>query len=322
MRRSVMMSLTVLSLAASAFLMPGCKGPSKRISFQAAQQFTPQTAETYEVTMTTTKDFKFEQPALEKLRQEETTTSVRMTFEQRIDTVDENGTAEATITIRDLACRVVQQNKVQIDYDSRRAEDASNPLAKLLGQSYRVRLTADGKAEALDVSTVRTADIPGQEGRLASRLFAKEEVAKRHEILALPDPGTAVKVGTSWERIVPSPKGLLTSKNFRKVYTVTDLKKTDDGPTAVIEMNASESAADPDAAGQGSMGIFAKMLDNEIQYTGKMTMNLQSGKVLQYGETLISTYTAQEMNSQAKPEQGPDTLVIRFIQSIERNLIQ
>ncbi|HOK65449.1 MAG TPA: hypothetical protein PK054_05185 [Anaerohalosphaeraceae bacterium] len=322
MRRSVMMSLAVLAFVVSAFLMPGCKGPSKRISFQAAQRFAPQTTDTYEVTMTTTKDFKFEQPALDKLRQEETTTSVRMTFEQRIEKVDETGAAEAVITIRDLACRVVKQNEVQINFDSRRQEDQSNPLAKLLGQSYTVRLTPDGKAEALDVSTVKTADIPGQEGRLASRLFAKEEVAKRHEILSLPDAGTPVKVGTSWERTAPSPQGLLSSKNFRKVYTVKNLEQTDSGKIAVIEMNASESAAAPDAAGQGSMGIFAKMLDNEIQYTGKMTMNLDSGKVLEYGETLISTYTAQEMNPKAKPEQGPDTLVIRFIQSIERKLIQ
>ncbi|MEJ5259912.1 MAG: hypothetical protein WHS88_06970 [Anaerohalosphaeraceae bacterium] len=320
MRRSVILSLVVLSFVLTASLMPGCKGPSKRMSFQAAQQFQPQTADIYEITMTTTKDFKFEQPALEKLRQEETTTSVRMTVEQRINKVDENGAAEAVITIRDIACRVIQQNNVQIDFDSRRSEDQANPLAKLVGQSYIVRLTPDGKAEALDTSTIKTADIPGQEGRLASRLFTKEEIAKRHEILALPDLGTPLKVGATWERIVPSPPGLLSSKNFRKVYTVTGLQQTDSGKTMTVEMNASESAASPDA-GQGSMGIFAKMLDNENQYTGKMTMNLDSGKVLEYGETLISTYTAQEVNPKAKPDQGPDTLVIRFIQSIERKLV-
>ncbi len=321
MGRSVMMSLTVLALAVCGVLMSGCKSPSKRISFQATQRFLPQTTEVYEVTMTTTKDFKFEQPALEKLRQEETTTSVWMAFEQRIDRVDEAGHAEATIRLRDLACRVVKQNEVQIHYDSRRPEDASNPLAKLLGQTYTIRLSPDGKAEPLDVSTVKTSDIPGQEGRLATRLFGKEEVSKRHEILALPDPGTPVKVGTSWERIVPSPQGLLSSKNFRKVYTVTDIGSEEGSKIATIAMNASESAASPESAGQNSMGIFAKMLDNEIQYTGKLTMNLDSGKVLEYGETLISSYTAQEVNPKAKPEHGPDTLVIRFIQSIERKLV-
>jgi len=51
-------------------------------------------------------------------------------------------------------------------------------------------------------------------------------------------------------------------------------------------------------------------------------MNLDTGKVLDYNETLISSHTAQEMNPKAKPEQGPDTLVIRFIQSIDRKLVQ
>jgi hypothetical protein len=321
MRRSVIIAMAVLSVAFTSVL-PGCKGPSKRTTFQVSQQFIPQTTDTYEVATATTKDFKFEQPVLEKARQEETSTTVRMIFDQRIDKVDENGSAEAAITIRDLVCRVVKQNEVQIDYDSRREADRQNPLQKLIGQSYTVRLTPDGKAEALDVSTVKTSNIPGQEGRLAAHLFAKEEVSKRHEILALPDPGTPVKIGTTWERIVPSPQGMLASKNFRKVYTVKDIQRTENGKIATIEMNASESAASADAAGQGSMGIFAKMLDTEVQYTGKMTMNLDTGKVLDYNETLISSHTAQEMNPKAKPEQGPDTLVIRFIQSIDRKLVQ
>lgn len=320
MRRSVIIAMAVLTVVFTSVL-PGCKGPSKRAAVQVSQQFTPQTTDTYEVAATTTKDFKFEQPALEKVRQEETSTSVRMTFDQRIDKVDENGSAEAAIIIRDLACRVVKQNEVQIDYDSRRETDRQNPLQKLIGQSYTVRLSPDGKAEALDISTVKTSNIPGQEGRLAAHLFTKEEVSKRHEILALPDPGTPVKIGTTWERIVPSPQGMLASKNFRKVYTVKDIQRTDNGKIATIEMNASESAASADAAG-GSMGIFAKMLDTEVQYTGKMTMNLDTGKVLDYNETLISSHTAQEMNPKAKPEQGPDTLMIRFIQSIDRKLVQ
>ncbi|HOT72128.1 MAG TPA: hypothetical protein PLX18_02680 [Anaerohalosphaeraceae bacterium] len=321
MRRSVIIAMAVLNVAFTSVL-PGCKGPSKRAAFQVSQQFIPQTTDTYEVATATTKDFKFEQPVLEKARQEETSTTVRMIFDQRIDKVDENGSAEAAITIRDLVCRVVKQNEVQIDYDSRREADRQNPLQKLIGQSYTVRLSPDGKAEALDVSTVKTSNIPGQEGRLAAHLFTKEEVSKRHEIPALPDPGTPVKIGTTWERIVPSPQGMLASKNFRKVYTVKDIQRTENGKIATIEMNASESAASADAAGQGSMGIFAKMLDTEVQYTGKMTMNLDTGKVLDYNETLISSHTAQEMNPKAKPEQGPDTLVIRFIQSIDRKLVQ
>ena len=88
-------------------------------------------------------------------------------------------------------------------------------------------------------------------------------------------------------------------------------------------MNAGESAvpAEDASSNQGGLGIFAKMLDNEDEYTGKMVLNLETGKIREYNETLISSYIAQEPNPNATPEQGPDTLIIRFIQSIDRKLI-
>ena len=89
-------------------------------------------------------------------------------------------------------------------------------------------------------------------------------------------------------------------------------------------MTASESAvpAEDASANQGGLGIFAKMLDNEDQYTGTLQMNINTGTVLDYDETLTSSYIAQEANPNAKPDQGPDTLVIRFIQSVDRKLIK
>ena len=90
-------------------------------------------------------------------------------------------------------------------------------------------------------------------------------------------------------------------------------------------MTAAESAVpaeDAPAAGQGGLGIFAKMLDNEDEYTGTMKLDLETGEILNYEETLISSYIAQEPNPNATPEQGPDTLVIRFIQRIDRKLVK
>ncbi len=323
MHRSVLIGTTVLAVAMTALSIPGCGTPARKQTIQVSQQFTPQDDETYEVAVTVTKDFKFEQPALSKLREEETTTEVRMKVDQTISSIDEDGWAIATVTIRDLACKMIKQNEVQIDYDSARPNEPDNPLKKLLGQSYTVRLSPDGKAEALDASGFKTTGIPGLEGRLAKRLFAEEEIVKRHEVLDLPDAPAAVKPGAEWERIVPSPPGLLSSKSFRKVYTLSEIKTQDDKRTAVITMAASESAvpAEDTLDGQGGLGIFAKMLDNEDEYTGKLVMDLDTGKIREYDETLVSSYIAQERNPSASPEQGPDTLIIRFIQRVERKRI-
>lgn len=319
MHRSAVIGAAVLVLVVNALFLSGCGSPAKKSKIQVVQQFTPQTTEAYEVALTITKDFKFEQPALGKLRQEETTTEIRMTCDQTIEKVNEEGWAEALVTIRGLACKMIKQNEVQLDYDSRRESDLKNPLQKLIGQSYKIRLSPDGKAEPLDLSTVKFNDIPGLEGRLAKRIFTNEEVIKRHEVLALPDQPGAVASGSSWERIVPSPPGLLSSKSFRKVYTLINIKEQNDAKLATITMTAGESAvpADAQTAGAG-LGIFAKMLDNEDEYTGRMILDLNTGKIREYNETLVSSYVAQEANPKATPEQGPDTLVIRFIQQVNR----
>ena len=329
MHRPIVIGSTVLVLSISVLFFSGCggsakktaKAPKSKSTVPLTQQFSPQEKDTYQVSITVTKDFKFEQPALDKLRQEETTTQIRMACQQTIDQVDENGWALATITINSLACRMVKQNEVQIDYDSDRDSDKSNPLQKLIGQSYKVRLSPDGKAEAADLGALKISDIPGLEGRLAKQIASEEEVVKRHQILALPDSPGVVAAGSSWERIVPSPPGLLSTKSFRKTYTLENIKEENGTKVAAVDMTAGESAVSADAqagGGGGGLGIFAKMLDNEDDYTGKMIFDLKDGKVQEYNETLISSYIAQEANPKAKPEQGPDTLIIRFIQKIER----
>ncbi len=331
MHRPVVIGSAVLVFSVSALFLSGCggsakktaKAPKVKATIPVSQRFTPQATDAYEVAITVTKDFKFEQPALGKLRQEETTTQVRMTCDQTIDKINENGWAEATITIRGLACRMVKQNEVQVDYDSSRDSDKQNPLQKLIGQSYKIRLSPDGKAEVADISTLQVNDIPGLEGRLAKRIATEEEIIKRHEVLALPDSPAAVAAGSSWERIVPSPPGLLSSKSFRKNYTLINVDEKEGAKLATVTMTAGESSvpADSQAAAGGGLGIFAKMLDNEDEYTGKMVLDLNSGKVQEYNETLISSYIAQEANPKATPEQGPDTLVIRFIQKVERKSV-
>lgn len=329
MHRSAVIGAAVLVILVNALFVSGCGSPAKKAAKKAAkatipvsQQFTPQTTESYEVALTITKDFKFEQPALGKLRQEETTTEIRMTCDQTVEKVGEEGWAEALVTIRGLACKMIKQNEVQLDYDSSRESDRKNPLQKLIGQSYKIRLSPDGKAEPLDLSTVKFNDIPGLEGRLAKRIFTNEEVIKRHEVLALPDRPGVVAAGSSWERIVPSPPGLLSSKSFKKVYTLMNVKEQDNAKLATITMTAGESAtpAETQTAGTG-LGIFAKMLDNEDEYTGQMILDLNTGKIREYNETLVSSYVAQEANPKATPEQGPDTLVIRFIQQVNRKAV-
>ena len=313
MSRFIQTGLTVTLLFVLALCLTGCS-QSARIGLM----FAPDNVSSQEVTLNVTKDFRFEQPVLNKLREEETSTVITTMFDQQIVGVEDSGWAEAKITLTGLKVKVIKNNDVQVDYDSTQPNTQNNPLSKLLGQSYTIKLAPNGKVEPLNITTVKTAGIPGTEGKIARRMFETEEIVRRHETLALPEEVATLKVGDEWSVIVPSPPGLLSSKSYKKTYTLESVNDNH----AVVKMNAEESAvpAEGGTAG-GGMGIFAKMLDNEDEYTGSMMLDLTTGQVKSYDETLVSTYLAQEANPQATPDQGPDTLRIRFIQTIERKQI-
>ncbi len=336
MSRIILSGLTVVLLSISALWLTGC-GPSAKVesstqaepavpagpTVELALNFQPGNVATHEVTTNFTRDFRFEQPAVNKLRAEETSTTITTIFDRRIESVDENGWATAGITLKGLRVKVIKSNNVEVDYDSASAEAAANPLNKLIGQSYTIRINKNGRVEPLNLATVNTAGISGTEGRIAKRMFEAEEVIRRHQVLPLESSPAEVTVGENWSTIVPSPPGLLSSKSYKKTYTLTDVEGQEGNRVAVVKMTAGESAVPAEgvnAAGQG-LGIFAKMLDNEDEYTGSLRLDLTTGDVLSYNETLISTYIAQEPNPAATPDQGPDTLRIRFIQKVDQKLI-
>lgn len=331
MSRYVLTGLTFSMLTVAAICLTGC-GDAQQVeapdalvergpAVELALDFQPGQTTSHEVTVNVTKDFRFEQPAVNKLREEETSTVITTVYDRAIQDVNDGGWATARITLTGLRVRVVKNNEVQVEYDSAAEGAAQNPLNKLIGQSYTVLLGPAGQVKPLNVS-VATAGIPGTEGKIAQRLFEAEEVVRRHQILALPPQKADLAVNESWDTIVPSPPGLLSSKSYKKTYTLTDIAKQDGGKLATVKMVAEESAV-PAPGGNVSqgMGIFAKMLDNEDEYTGTLLLDLETGNVLSYDETLISTYIASEPNPQATPEQGPDTLRIRFIQKTERKLL-
>jgi hypothetical protein len=59
------------------------------------------------------------------------------------------------------------------------------------------------------------------------------------------------------------------------------------------------------------------MFDNKDDYTGSMQIDTATGQVLNFEETLVSSYVAQEMPENGDPEKGPDTLVMRFTNHVK-----
>lgn len=307
MSRKMSLFLSVMSVGAIV-LMTGCN-PSADLNLK----FSPEQTSTYKAVSEVIKDFRFEQPNIDKLREEQTKTAVDMTFTQTIDSVDEAGNATATITIKDLAIEMTNKNELKYAYDSADKKDAKSPMGKLLGKSYTIELSPNGQVKVLDARAAITAVKSGYEKKVATSILDDKNIIARHSVTALPqEAASALRTKDFWSQVVPSPPGLLAPKNYKKVYTLTDVDTKGDAVIATVEMVAGEDTDAPSGKISGGMGVFAKMFDNEDNYTGTMTFDVNSGTVLSMEETLISTYLAQEMPEKGDPAKGPDTLTMQF----------
>ena len=125
-----------------------------------------------------------------------------------------------------------------------------------------------------------------------------KSIIQRHQIGALPkNTESSLAVGDSWDEVVPSPPGLLAPKSYKKTYTLTAVDDT----SATVEMIATEDAEPVKDTSSGGMGMFAKMFDNEDDYKGSMTIDLNTGTLRKSEETLVSTYLAQETPENGDP---------------------
>ena len=285
----------------------GC-GPSARLSLK----FAPDQTATYKATTEVIKDFHFDQPTADKLRQEQTKTRIEMAFTQTINHVAPDGTATATIMIKDLKVDIINKNEPTFTFNSQDEKDKTAPLAKLLGQHYTLELTPTGQVKVLDTKAALASVTSSYEKKLVKSILSPKAISARHQVPAMPQEkvsGLAIK-GT-WSQIVPSPPGLLAPKSYEKVYTFKGVNNH----IATVEMVATENAenaASNDKPSAGGMGMFAKMFDNKDDYTGILKMSVATGEVLLSQETLISSYLAQEMPKDGDSAKGPDTLTMRF----------
>ncbi len=312
--------LTVIAVCLLACLT-GC---AKQTSLTL--KFAPEDTTTYRVSTEMIKDFRFEQPSLTppKLKEEQSGTTADVTFQQKIDKVQSDGSALATVTIKEIAYIVKDKDTLKFDFDSTRQADKDKPFAKVIGQSYTIKISPAGVVEVVDAKDARSAVTAGYEGKVAKALFSDKGIKKRHSILALPDIArSTLKTGKSWSRVVGSPPGLLTPKSFEKTYTLESIEGPKGNQVVTVLMNAVESGGPtPVVEKPSGMGICAKMFDATETYTGKMVLELGTGKVLQFNEKLVATYLAVEEPQGGSGDKGPDTLTMRLTHSVSMKIVE
>ena len=235
-----------------------------------------------------------------------------MTFTRRIQSVSDEGAAIAEITIKGLKYLVKVRDNIILDFDSSREKDQNNALAKLIGQSYTIEIEPSGQiSKVIDVSSARAAiedSAPGN--KRVARLLAVEVIKGQHSILALPAvEKSQLRPGQTWSNIKTFSFGVMGSKSYERIYELKEIKDTNKGRLAVVDMSvipSSEKAKELHK--EQATSPFSKIFDNPVEiYTGGLRLNLNTGKIEKYSEDFRSEWVAVDpMATETNKE--PDTL--------------
>jgi hypothetical protein len=314
MRNVMMLTATVALALAICGCAPAQKeGVKAGVGADLAMAYAPGPAGTYRLTSETWRTAKFEGPELSKepkLKSGRTGGMLDMVYTADVAGVGPDGSATVAVTIKELKYHSESSSEVTNAFDSTNPADAGKPLAKLIGASYVIKMTPDGKAEVVDASGLRGAITEGSAKDLVAALFSDREIARLHTINGLPKPARQ-RAGSTWSDVQPSPRGMMDAKNFEKVYTFKGL----DNGVAVIEMKAVPSTKPVDKAEISSeammRSMFANMMESTDNYTGRIEL-ASGGSLKYYNETLDAQWLATD--PQAKPGAEPDRITMGYLQ--------
>lgn len=288
-------SLLAVAAICSLLLTVGCAQVGKQ-PVTVGLNFMPQDVTTYKVTTENEMSLKFEGalPAEEELKDKRNYNKVEMIFNQQTESVNDQGNAVVKITIEGLKCLGIEKNKTALDFDSSREEDQSNPLAKLIGQSYWIEVAPTGQVSKVLDAKEASASVRGKtaENRAALNLLAPNVIRARHSISGLPAVDkNRLHPGDNWSQIRVFNFPIIGSKSYERVYTLKEIKETDNREIATIVMNAIPTSVMAQQLHEKQEKPNAsEIFDNTETYNGQLEVDLASGKIEKYIEKLESQW--------------------------------
>jgi hypothetical protein len=286
------------------------KAAAKKVA-TVALKFSPQDSTTYRVITEAERSIKWEgslpeEPAFRGGRNHD---RLEMTFAQEIQSVDDKGNAIAKIIVKELKYSSIVKDSSAFEFDSSKPKDPNDPLAKLIGQSYTIKIAPTGKVtEVIDTKEAETAARKGSvPPGIALRLLNPETIKERHGTLLLPDTDkNQLHIGDNWSITRTFSFGMMGSESYEKIYTLNNIKDQDNRQVAVIEMNAIPASETP----KEQAVKFLKRSDNTKTYTGELELDLTAGKVKKYLEKLQQEWTTDFPSAEQKTAQEPVILTM------------
>jgi len=291
-----------------------------------ALKFAPQDSTTYKVITERERSVILEGTLSDDttLKGGRTGSRVEMTFTQQIQSIDERGNAVAKITIEELKYSAKVKDKAIVGFDSSGGKDRRSPLAKLIGQSYTIRISPDGKVvRVIDVSGAQAAVRGGTPAHKTALVLLKSDAIKeRHAISGLPDAGrNQVHTGDNWSSIKNFNFDLLGSESYERIYTLKEIEDTDGRRIGLVEMNAIPSSEMAEQLyKEQTTGAFSKMFDNTKTYTGELKFNLTAAKIESCFEKMQTEWVVVDPSIKPGDDKKPAVLRMAVIRlySLER----
>lgn len=274
-----------------------------------ALNFVPGQTTVYKLTMQTERrvDYMGNVPAMpDELKSGRTGSRVGMVFDQQVESVGADGNAVLKITIQSLMYVGQSRDEVVLDFDSSRAADAQSPLAKLIGQSYKLQISPSGKVLAVsDARSARAAvagNLPGNQ--TAQKLLSDEAIKERHGVTALvAAQKKTVRTGDSWADVKVTSFGLMGTDTLQQTYKLASIEQAAGRRVAVVEMEAIPSAVMAQQLHQQlNAPVNPGVLDNSQKDVGRLRLDLTNQRIDECTEDLTKEWVT--VLPEKKPNSG------------------
>ena len=323
------LSITILICSLT---ITGCETVDQQIAKQQIKQpiklqlrFAENDTTTYKLISENARTVNFVGPLSKKasVKGGYTGAKVEMIFDQKITSIDENGDAIAVITLKELTYLSKVKDKLSLSFDIIKDKDRNAVMAKLIGQTYKIKISPDGKiTKVIDAKNIKHILQSSPVAKYSAQtLFSKKAIQRRHGVSALENIKEPLQVGSTWSNIKTFPFGfIMGTKSYEKIYKLKEVKDSEGKKLAIVEMKAIPTLnVDEQNDQQMLIGTFQDMLDSTEKYTGYLEFDINSGKVQKYFEKMDSKWVM--VDPDAKPEnENPSAIrmgVIDYI-SIEK----
>jgi hypothetical protein len=230
----------------------------------------------------------------EELKNGHTSNQIEMTYEQHVETVNADGSAVLKITIKSLTYKGEASNKVVLDFDSSRAADAQNPLAKLIGQSYMLTMSPNGAVQEIINARPARAAIAGNlpANQTAQKLISDEAIKERHGVTPLiAAQRKTVRQGDTWADVKVISFGRMGTDTLQQNYKLVSIEQSANRRVAVVEMEAIPSAAMAQQLHQQLKNpVNPGVLDNTQKDVGRLRWDLTNQRIDEYTEDLTKEW--------------------------------